>query len=334
MSNFKLIIAKQTVKREPPLNLKLKDSYLFLKDFSREMPDLIKYNYKNVNINSNEYLWRKFRFLEDTFFRRESRRNSKISNLKFLIKAIFKKKRVIKKGLWLIDNWSYGYFHWFGDVLQKYTALNSPNAKLILPGSYLSNEYIISSSKLLNIELEFIKNDEIIKCNHLTIVRTTFISGNYYPLLITNLRTTLQKIELKKREIKSYKIIYISRKKSSRRKVYNEEAMIKTIQLYNGDVFYFEDYNLVDQINLVKNCEILICPHGASIMNILFAKAKIKIIELRHENSNTQNMYFSMASALNLDYYYLKCKGISIDPHSSDIVVPINELNELLKQIE
>ena len=334
MSKFKLIISKQTVKRQPPLNLKLKDSYLFSKEFSREMPDLVKYKYKNININSNEYLWKQFRFLEDTFFRRESRRNSKMSNLKFLIKAIFKKKRVIKKGLWLIDNWSYGYFHWFGDVLQKHTALNSPNAKLILPESYLTNEYVISSSKLLNIELEFIKNDEIIKCNHLTIIRTTFISGNYYQLLISNLRTILQKVELKKKEIKKYKIIYISRKKSNRRKVNNEEALIKTVQQYNGNVFYFEDYNLVDQINLVKNCEILICPHGASIMNILFAKEKIKIIELRHENSDTQNMYFSMASALNLDYYYLKCKGTSLDPHLSNIVVPISELNELLKQID
>ena len=69
-------------------------------------------------------------------------------------------------------------------------------------------------------------------------------------------------------------------------------------------------------------------------MNILFAKEKIKIIELRHENSDTQNMYFSMASALNLDYYYLKCKGTSLDPHLSNIVVPISELNELLKQID
>ena len=330
----KLIISKQTVKRQPPLNLKLKDSYLFLNEFSRVMPDLIRYNYKNININNNEYLWKNFGFLEDSFFRRESRRESKISNLKFLIKAMFKKKKVIKKGLWLIDNWSYGYFHWFGDVLQKYTALNSPNAKLILPESYSSNEYIISSSKLLNIELEFIKNDEIIKCNHLIIIRTTFISGNYYPLLISKLRTNLRKVEIKNLKIKNLKIIYISRKKSSRRKVYNEEALIKTIQLYNGGVFYFEDYNLVDQINLVRNCEILICPHGASIINILFAKEKIKIIELRHENSNTQNMYFSLASALNLDYYYLKCKGISKDPHLSDIIVPISELNDLLKLID
>ena len=64
---------------------------------------------------------------------------------------------------------------------------------------------------------------------------------------------------------------------------------------------------------------------------MLFTSAKI--IELRHESSTTQNMYFSMASALNLDYYYLNCKGISKDPHLSDIVVPVNELKDLLKQI-
>ena len=334
MNKVKLIIAKQSVARQPPINLKLKDSCLFSKEFSREMPDLKEYYYKNININSNEYLWKNFRFLEDTFFRRESRRKSKISNIKFLIKATFKKKKIIKKGLWLIDNWSHGYFHWFGDVLQKYAALSPTNAKLILPGSYSNNEYIISSSKFLKIELEFIKNNEIIKCNHLTIIRTTFKSGNYYPQLITKLKTSLLKANTKNKKIKNCKIIYISRQKSSRRKVINEEALIKTIKRHNGNVFYFEDYDWIDQLNLIKNCKILICPHGASIMNILFAKTRIKIIELRHEESNTQNMYFSLASALNLDYYYLKCEGISTDPHLSDIVVPVDTLNDLLKQME
>ena len=200
-----------------------------------------------------------------------------------------------------------------------------------MPESYSSNDYIIFSSKFLNIDLEFIKTNEIIKCNKLIIVRTSFISGNYYPSLISKLRTSFLKIESKKSNTTNCKIVYISRKKSTRRKVYNEGELINIIKQYNGDVFYFEDYNWTDQIDIVKNCEILICPHGASLTNMLFTSAKI--IELRHESSTTQNMYFSMASALNLDYYYLNCKGISKDPHLSDIVVPVNELKDLLKQI-
>lgn len=334
MNKNKVIISKQTVNRQPPVNLKFRDSHLFLKEFSRDMPGLKKHNYKNININGNEYLWKNFSFLEDTFFRREFRRTSKTSNIKFLIKSIFQKKRIIKKGLWLIDNWSYGYFHWFGDVLQKYVALNTTNAKLILPQFYASNQYIISSSRHLKIELEFINLNEIIKCKELTIVRTTFISGNYYPSLIRKLRMNFLDIKVKKKTIKKCKIVYISRKKSSRRKVRNEKEVIKIIKLFSGEVFYFEDYKWIDQINLVKNCEVLICPHGASMTNILFVKTKTKIIELRHEKSNDQNMYFSMASALNLEYYYIKCKGNSQAPHLSDITVPLNKLNELLKKFD
>ena len=74
MSKFKLIIPKQKVNRPLPVNFKPKDSYLFLKEFSRDMPNLLRYSYKNININSNEYLWKNFKFLEDTFFRREFRR--------------------------------------------------------------------------------------------------------------------------------------------------------------------------------------------------------------------------------------------------------------------
>ena len=107
-------------------------------------------------------------------------------------------------------------------------------------------------------------------------------------------------IKVKKKTIKKCKIVYISRKKSSRRKVRNEKEVIKIIKLFSGEVFYFEDYKWIDQINMVKNCEVLICPHGASMTNILFVKTKTKIIELRHEKSNDQNMYFSMASQLKI----------------------------------
>ena len=104
--------------------------------------------FKNICINNDEYLWKNLSFLKATFFRREKRKNTKISNLKFLIKALFKRKRILNEGLWLIDNWSYGYFHWFADVLQKYYLLNEKNVKIILPINIL---ILISLLNLLEV---------------------------------------------------------------------------------------------------------------------------------------------------------------------------------------
>lgn len=331
MTSYNTLLNEQEVYRDLPKNLCSKDSLLFSKEFSREMPSMVQYNYKNIYINSEEYLWKKLKFLKQTFFRRESRKKETISNFKFLVKSFFKRKRIIDDGLWLIDNWSYGYFHWFADVLQKYIALNPKKSKLILPHFYSQYEYIVSSSKLLGIELFFIEEKEIIKCKKLTIIPTSFISGNFYPKLITKLNLKFKNFKQTKNHFN--KIIYVSRNKSTRRKVYNEEELIKTIKQHNGNVFYFENLNLEVQIDLVKNCEILICPHGASLTNLLFAENNIKVIELRHENSDVQNMYFSLASALKIPYYYIKCKGLNKDPHLSDIVVPINKLRKLFKQI-
>lgn len=332
MTIYNTLLKEQKINREPPKNLNSKDTLLFSREFSRRMPSLVQYTYKNININSEEYLWKKLKFLKQTFFRRESRKKEIISNFKFLVKSLFKRKRIIDNGLWLIDNWSYGYFHWFADVLQKHTAQNAKKSKLILPYFYSKYEYIVSSSKILEIELLFIKEKEIIKCRNLTIIPTSFISGNFYPKLISDLSLKFKNFKTQKKQFN--KVIYVSRNKSSRRKVHNEEELINSIKRHNGYIFYFEDHDWEDQINLVKNCDILICPHGASLTNILFAQNNIKIIELRHEESNTQNMYFSLASALNIDYYYLKCEGIIKDPHLSDIIVPVDKLNDLLKQME
>ena len=111
--------------------------------------------------------------------------------------------------MWLIDNWSHGYFHWFGDVIQKYYALKEEKSKLILPFSYSKIDFIISSSKFLNIDIEFVHKDEILKCKKLIIVPTTFISGNFYDDIMTTIQSKFSKIIPKKKRNKNF--IYFKR---------------------------------------------------------------------------------------------------------------------------
>ena len=329
MQNKKLLIKKVLVKRKLPINHNVKDDYLFSNEIERELPPLCSELHKNICINSNQYLWKNLSFLDETFFRREERSKDKLSNFKFLLKSLMKKKRVIKEGLWLIDNWSHGYFHWIGDVLQKYYSLKKRNIKLILPASYSKIDFIISSSKALNIELEFIQENEILKCKNLTIVPTTFISGNFYNDIMLTIRSKFNNAIPVNSNL-SNKIVYLSRELTDRRKVDNDAEIKDLIKKKGGETLILEKMSWVEQLGYFQNCEILISPHGAGLTNMIFCFKKVKVIEFRHHYSNIQNMYFSMSSTLKLDYFYIKCQGKDIDPHTSNINVPLGELNSLL----
>lgn len=325
MTIYNTLLKEQKIYREPPTNLHSKDSLLFSREFSREMPSLLQYPYKNICINANQYLWKNLFFLEETFFRREKKKKEKLPNFKFLTKSLIKKKRVINQGLWLIDNWSHGYFHWFGEVLQKYYALKKEGSKLILPFSCSKIDFIISSSKFLNIDIAFVHKDEILKCKKLIIVPTTFISGNFYDVITINIQSRFSKIINQKKT--TIKTLYISRKETGRRKVKNEKEVSKLIKESAGKILILEELNWTDLLSYFNNCEVLISPHGASLTNILFSSSSVKIIEFRHQSSKAQNMYFSLSSSLKLDYFYIKCQGDGEDPKISNINVPLDEFN-------
>ena len=326
----KLLLPNSTIKRNLPINYSVGDKYLFSNELNRKLPKLYSFHYKNVCINSNQYLWKFLKLLEVSFFRRDNRRKEKVSNFKFLLKSLFKKKRKIEKGLWLIDNWSHGYFHWFGDVIQKYYALNNYNAKLILPYSYSKIDFIIESSNFLNIDLEFVFENEVLKCKKLTIVPTTFISGNFYNDIMLKIQSKFSNTITSN---KANKILYLSREMSGRRKVINDAEIRNLIKKKGGVTLMLEQKSWVEQLGYFQNCEILISPHGGGLSNMFLCSKTVKIIELRHHNSKIQNMYFSMSSALYLDYFYIICDGKEKDPHISNINVPIGKLNFLIDEL-
>tara|TARA_B110000483_G_scaffold238017_2_gene313856 strand:- start:5219 stop:6220 length:1002 start_codon:yes stop_codon:yes gene_type:complete len=332
MNNKILINNRILIKRNLPKNHEPQDSFLFSREIERELPHLHSFSHKNICINANQYLWKNLFFLEETFFRREKRKKEKLPNFKFLIKSLFKKKRIINEGLWLIDNWSHGYFHWFGDVLQKYYALKKEGSKLILPYSYSKIDFIITSSKILNIELEFIHQDEILKCNNLIIVPTTFISGNFYDNLMMTIQSKFSNLITSKKP--TSKILYLSRELTNRRKVKNDNEIRYFVKLNGGKTLILEETSWIDQLAYFKNCEFLISPHGASLTNMIFCSNNVKIIEFRHHNSKIQNMYFSLSSSLKVDYFYIKCQGDNEDSHVSDIEVPVKKLQLLFNTFD
>ncbi len=100
---------------------------------------------------------------------------------------------------------------------------------------------------------------------------------------------------------------------------------------YNFQIICSEDYNTKEKIDLFKDCDLLVSIHGAGLTNILFMPEKSIAVEVRMPNDKTNLAYFTLASDLNINYYYM----FSESPNDKSIDYTINtiELEKILNQI-
>jgi capsular polysaccharide biosynthesis protein len=126
----------------------------------------------------------------------------------------------------------------------------------------------------------------------------------------------------------------VTRKNARFRKIKNEDELIKCLKSYNFHVLDFDNIKFEEERKICLNVDIFISIHGSGLTNQLLMSSRVKVLELRHKKS-TQNTFFSLAAALENDYYYLKCDPVQKqDPiHSADLIVDIKKIKKLIKQI-
>lgn len=166
-----------------------------------------------------------------------------------------------------------------------------------------------------------------LRVRELLISSHTANTGNYNHILINELRN---KFII---EGETSRKIFISRLKASKRKITNEHEVIALLKLYNYEIHYFEDYAFSKQIEIMSQAKHLIGLHGAGLTNMLFMKEGGKVMELRNFNDADNNCYFSLASELNLHYYYQLNKSNNIDTHITDITVDIDKLKTNIEKM-
>ena len=98
------------------------------------------------------------------------------------------------------------------------------------------------------------------------------------------------------------KKLFISRRKASKRRVLNEEALVQLLRPYGFQVIFAEALTYQEQVQLFYNAEYVVAPHGAGLTNILFSK-KCKVWEL-HPADVVKSHYFMLCKALAFDYFY------------------------------
>lgn len=318
LDKMKVLFPENISKRKAPVNITEADVKLFSHEYLKTIHATTLLELKNVYIlNNTIFNPRTLQFYNKHTLVHPIRKKQLIKNLLLLSK----KGKTIDSAIWITDENAYGYFHWLTDCLCRLIALESDlnNHVVILPNHLRDIKFIAESLVYFNIKAEYYDVTLPVKIKNLLLPSHTAPSGNYNPILINKLRQQF----IGQNSTQGLKNIYISRQKAEKRKIINEDAVISLLKEYHFEIHFFEDYSFSEQVNLMKATKCLVGLHGAGLTNMLFMNEKTSVLELRNTEDNHNNCYFSLASDLNLHYYYQLNNGDRKDTHEVNVTVDI-----------
>jgi capsular polysaccharide biosynthesis protein len=325
--NNKYIVTTRTL----PKNIKDKDLQLFEKELTKFIPKpksrIVKNNFV-TNYTIMQIFIPKF-FIKQTFFEHPSLKKILKDTLKDILRS---KKKVIKidKASWILDNKSSVYFHFITDALSRALLIKNYTNEypVLITPEFKDKPYLLEFLNYLNIEyIQMEENIYFIK--ELLITNHVAPSGNYNPEIIRELSASFTskhtEVNNKKRRI------WIDRK-NERRDVINYDEFLKVIQKYNFEIIDFKKYSISQKNDILMDTECLMGVFGSGLTNMLMLPEKTKIIELRDKADSHNNAFFSLASELDLIYYYFEVEVLGHITHG-DTKVNLNKFDSFLNTI-
>ncbi len=120
---------------------------------------------------------------------------------------------------------------------------------------------------------------------------------------------------------------YVSRRGASKRRILNEEDVIKYLQQYDFEVICPNEMSVKQQIEAFSAAEIVVAPHGAANTNMIFAPENAALIELLPK-SHTEQLFWWITSLNKQLYGRIICND---DPVTKDMVVDIEKLAVIIE---
>jgi capsular polysaccharide biosynthesis protein len=205
---------------------------------------------------------------------------------------------------------------------------------LLLPAPYRSAPFVEASLNAFEVNrIEFIQPNEVLTVDRLTIATPVAPSGHFREDVIKGVRRVL--LERYGVQQGSARRLYLSRSRAPKRRIVNEADVLELMRSLGFEIVFAEDLTFSDQVNLASTANLLVSNHGAGLTNMLFMPEGANVLELRQRDDSINNCYFTLASALGLNYFYQKCDSPdqTEDAHTADLIVDIQELRENLQRM-
>lgn len=223
------------------------------------------------------------------------------------------------------------YYHWMTEVLPKLAMLTEKN----IAYDWL---YVTAHTPVMRQTLEFLGVD---LAKVLPIEENTYIEADellvpsppsyscYTPEWVINYLNAHFLPHIKENPLKNNfnKKIFISRKHASFRRIINEDEVFALFEKIGFERYNLEDLSLIEQIVLLHHAEIIIAPHGAGLVNLLFAQPHTKVIELFQQHED--DTYWYLSQVMGLHHTCIKTTDFKPDGGYTDTVIPLDTINTL-----
>ena len=328
-------------RRRLPVNFRQDDLPLFGHELERVIPPARLLELRDVGVSPDGILFKGARMLPESFaFPANAESWRRRSVLKFYLSnyLLRRRRRFERDALWATDDWSAGYFHWLADVLPRLLTVRerAPRLTLLLPHGYEKLGFVRPSLEPFGVGgVEFVGAGEVFFCRRLFVPTQTAPSGHYNEELIRGVRGLLVDHFAGGAGGGIGERVYISRGRAPKRRIKNEGEVLRVLREFGFAVAYAEDHTFEQQVRIAAAARFLVSNHGAGLTNMLFMRPGGRVLELRNSADRVNNCYFTLASALGLDYFYQTCGGEvpAEDPHTADLLVDVRSLGENLSRM-
>lgn len=329
-------IYEETVaRRKLPVNFNQAHLELFEGELERAIPECQLLKFENVLASPEGLLFKGTKILPESFafpYHLDDWRRRTI--FKFLAKnyAFRRRRRIEREALWITNYWSTGYFHWLADALTRLFVVRDRvrDLLLVLPGKYRRYEFVESSLEAFGVTNVDFVDEKVVECRSLLLPSHTAPPGHFKNEAIRGVRSVLLSAYGSRGD--EGERLYISRSKAAKRRILNEDEIVPVLDRFGFQTICMEDLSFPEQVQICSRARYVVSNHGAGLTNTLFMRDGGSVLELRHQSDCINNCYFTLASALDLNYFYQTCaaQDPAADPHAADLLVDAGELERNL----
>jgi capsular polysaccharide biosynthesis protein len=233
------------------------------------------------------------------------------------------------------------YFHWITEAVLRLWMVKDElsNMILLLPERWSKVNYVMESLRPFDCKrIHLIPENKSVQVGDLCLPRIKPIVDSYHRAEMAGIKDLY--LRYVDSDVSMYQNlgdrIYISRKKSKRRHISNEDAVEETMRCYGFTILCMEELSFFQQAAIFSHARYLVSIHGAGLTNMLFMKQNASVLELqmkqRERSEAVSFAYWYLADVLGHRYYYQFCtpSDAGTDLYDKDLLVDIEELKRNL----
>lgn len=235
--------------------------------------------------------------------------------------------------------WFSNYYHWLCEGLPRLWMVRqkAKNLILLLPEECKQYDFIMDCLGLFKFQKVFIvPSYKNLQVKRLCLPELKPICDSYDATQLKDIASFLKRRFPGSANVNiiSEEKVYLSRKKSPRRKVENEREVEAFLNEKGFVTVYNEDYSFQDLVSLYQRTKYLVSVHGAGLTNMLFMNQGSHVLELYKRVSNKSDWhslaYWYLADAMGHFYYQQICEPVNSEDHFffANIWINIEKLDQ------